>query len=49
VDVAPSGLLLWRTEVRGFSGEDAIYPDPDEPGGLSKEDVVVTTSFALSL
>jgi hypothetical protein len=49
VDLAPSELLLWRTEVRGFRSEDAIYPDQGEPGGLSSEDVVVATSLALSL
>jgi hypothetical protein len=49
VDVAPSGTLLWRTELRGFQSEDTIYPDPDVAGGLSEEDLVVATSLALSL
>jgi hypothetical protein len=49
IDVAPSGILLWRTELRGFRSDDAIYPNDDEPGRLSQDDVVVATSLALSL
>jgi hypothetical protein len=47
LDVTLPKGLLWRTEARGFRGDEAIYPERD--GGLSRNSAVVVTSLALSL
>jgi Putative beta-barrel porin-2, OmpL-like. bbp2 len=47
IDVTlPSGLL-WRTEVRGFRGDGAIYPRRD--GGLTRAGGLAVTSLAVTL
>ncbi|HEX5830416.1 MAG TPA: outer membrane beta-barrel protein [Gemmatimonadaceae bacterium] len=48
LDVAPHHKVLWRTEVRGYQGEDAIFPDRDEPSGVAKSSAVFVTSLALT-
>ena len=47
LDVALPRAFLWRTERRGFRGDQAIYPERD--GGLSRNSAVAVTSLALSL
>jgi hypothetical protein len=46
VDLTVAGQALWRTEVRGYTGEDALWPDPD--GGLRTSGGFLVTSLALS-
>jgi hypothetical protein len=47
LDVTLPEGFLWRTELRGFRGDQAIYLDRD--GGPSRTAAVVVTSLALSL
>ena len=46
LDLAVASQALWRTEVRGYTGDDALWPDPD--GGLRKTGGFIVTSLALS-
>ena len=46
VDVTPQPRVLWRTELRGFQGEKAVFPKRD--GGPSKSDAFVVTSLGLT-
>jgi hypothetical protein len=48
LDVVPQSRLLWRTELRGFSGEHRVFPDRDAAGGLSKSDALLVSSLALT-
>jgi putative OmpL-like beta-barrel porin-2 len=45
-DIAPQARVLWRTEVRGFSGSEPVFPDRD--AGLAKSSAFVVTSMALT-
>jgi hypothetical protein len=47
LDITLPKSFLWRTEVRGFRGDAAIYPERD--GGLSRTSAVVVSSLALTL
>ena len=46
VDVVPQSRVLWRTELRGFQGEKAVFPK--RTGGPSKSDAFVVTSLGLT-
>jgi hypothetical protein len=46
LDVTPQSRMLWRTELRGFQGEKAVFPQ--HAGGPSKSDVFVVTSLGLT-
>lgn len=46
LDVVPQSRVLWRTELRGFQGEKAVFPK--RTGGPSKSDAFVVTSLALT-
>jgi hypothetical protein len=47
LDVTLPRGFLWRTEVRGFRGDQPIYPRRN--GGLSRSSGLAVTSLALSL
>ena len=51
VDVQPvpgSARVLWRTELRGYSGKDPIFPDHGATNGLGKQSrFAVTSQFVL--
>jgi hypothetical protein len=47
IDVTPVPKLLWRTELRGYRSDAAIWPQ-HEIGGFKKDDLFVVTSLALS-
>jgi hypothetical protein len=47
LDVMPSPRIMWRTEVRGFSTNDRIFPEADEPAALSDRSVFMVTSLAV--
>jgi len=46
LDVQPALRLLWRTELRGFANDGAVFPDRD--GAPSKSSAVVVTSLGLT-
>lgn len=46
LDVTPQPRVLWRTELRGFQGEKAVFPQHN--GGPSKSDAFVVTSLGLT-
>ncbi|MES2178852.1 MAG: outer membrane beta-barrel protein [Gemmatimonadota bacterium] len=46
IDVTPQSRVLWRTELRGFQGENAVFPQ--HTGGPSKSDAFVVTSLGLT-
>jgi hypothetical protein len=47
LDLSLMGGFLWRTELRGFRGDEGIYPE--RTGGLSRNSAVVVSSLALTL
>ena len=47
VDVTPQAKLMWRSEVRGFLADDAVFPDAARPVPR-KTDVFVVTSLSLA-
>jgi hypothetical protein len=47
IDVTPVPKLLWRTELRGYRSDAAIWPH-HEIGDYGKNDLFVVTSLALS-
>jgi hypothetical protein len=47
VDVAPQSRALWRTEVRGFRNQNAVFPDGTEPV-RRKQDGFIVTSLAVT-
>ncbi len=49
VDVVPQPRLLWRTELRGFTARDRVFPDRSAVNPLSKSDGFVVTSLALTI
>ena len=46
LDVTPQSRVLWRTELRGFQGEKAVFPT--RSGAPSKSDAFVVTSLGLT-
>ncbi|MEO8333705.1 MAG: porin [bacterium] len=46
LDVSPQPRVLWRTELRGFHGEHAVFPQHD--ASRSKSDVFVVTSLGMT-
>ena len=49
LDVAPQPRVLWRTELRGFRGNDRVFPARDATGARSRRDAFAVTSLALTL
>jgi hypothetical protein len=49
VDVAPMSKLLWRSEVKWLGAKNPLFPNQSISGGLSKHDVAVISSLALTL
>jgi hypothetical protein len=47
-DVVPHPRLLWRTEWRGLSARDPLFPARSKVGGLAKDDPLLVTSLALT-
>lgn len=45
IDLTPAPRMLWRTELRGFSGTHAVVPNRD---GVSKKNSFLVTSLALT-
>ena len=46
LDDTPQSRVLWRTELRGFQGEKAVFPK--RSAGPSKRNAFVVTSLALT-
>lgn len=49
VDVIPQSRLMWRTELRGFTARDHVFPDRSSSDPFSKNDGFVVTSLALTI
>jgi hypothetical protein len=49
VDVAPMPKLLWRSEVKWLGARNQLFPDQSTDSGLSKYDVAIVSSLALTL
>lgn len=49
VDVAPQSRLLWRTELRGFTARDRVFPNRSVSNPFSKSDGFVVSSLALTI
>ena len=47
LDVTPHARLLWRTELRGFSNKDAVFPNGDGSNSLSSRSMLLVSSFSL--
>jgi hypothetical protein len=47
VDVTPVPRLLWRTELRGFRSDAAVWP-LHRSGDFGKDDLFAVTSLALT-
>lgn len=47
-DVAPAPRILWRSELRGFFADDAIFSEADTPGARSDQNVLLVTSLAVT-
>ncbi|HMU60481.1 MAG TPA: outer membrane beta-barrel protein [Gemmatimonadales bacterium] len=43
VDVQPEEYLKWRTELRGFSSSDPVWPDQGAPAGAESGGFIVTS------
>ena len=41
--------LLWRSEVKWLGAHDPLFPDQSTGVGLSKRDVAIVSSLALTL
>jgi hypothetical protein len=48
LDVALHPRVLWRTEVRMLRGDDDIFPDQDELGGLGRSNTFAVSSLAVT-
>ncbi|MEP6729399.1 MAG: porin [bacterium] len=46
IDVAPAPRVVWRSELRGYQGQHAVFPM--NAGGFSKNDAFVVTSLGLT-
>jgi hypothetical protein len=49
VDVIPQPRFLWRTELRGFTARDHVFPNRSVTNPFSKTDGFIVTSLALTL
>lgn len=49
IDVAPMPKVLWRSEVKFLGARDPLFPDQGAGSGLSKHDVAIVSSLALTL
>ena len=49
VDVVPQSRLLWRTELRGFTARDHVFPNRSASKPLSKSDGFAVASLALTI
>lgn len=49
VDVVPQSRLLWRTELRGFTARDHVFPNRSASNPFSKNDGFAATSLALTI
>ncbi|HEY2898304.1 MAG TPA: outer membrane beta-barrel protein, partial [Gemmatimonadaceae bacterium] len=49
VDVTPQPRLLWRTELRGFTARDRVFPDRSTSNPFSQNDGFAVTSLALTI
>lgn len=47
VDMAPHERFRWRTELRGFSNHDPIFPNGDGTGNVSSRSIFGVSSLAL--
>lgn len=48
LDVAPHSKFLWRTEFRGFSNEDDVFPNADGTNSLSSRSILLVSSFSIA-
>lgn len=48
VDVAPMPKLLWRNEVKWLGARDPIFPNQSASNELSKHDIAMVSSLALT-
>ncbi len=48
VDVRPEARVLWRSEVRAYQADRAVFPDRRTASGVGKGNAVVVTSLALT-
>jgi hypothetical protein len=48
MDVTPQAGATWRTELRGFAGAHAVFPDRDGAGGVSKTSLLLVTSLGIA-
>ena len=46
LDVVPQPRVLWRTELRGYANQTAVFPK--RGSGTSKDDLLIVTSMALT-
>jgi len=49
IDVAPMPKLLWRSEVKWLGARNPLFPDQTTESGISKHDVAIVSSLALTL
>ena len=49
VDVFPQPRFLWRTELRGFTARDHVFPDRSASNPFSTTDGFIVTSLALTI
>jgi hypothetical protein len=49
LDVIPQPRFLWRTELRGFTARDHVFPNRSSSDPFSKTDGFVVTSLALTI
>jgi hypothetical protein len=47
LDVTPHAKFLWRTELRGFSNKDSVFPNADGAGAVSSRNILLVTSLGL--
>jgi hypothetical protein len=45
LDVMPNAKFLWRTEFRGFSNKEPVFPESG--GGASSQNTLLVTSFGI--
>ncbi len=49
IDVIPQSRLLWRTELRGFTARDHVFPNRSSANPFSNNDGFVVTSLSLTI
>jgi hypothetical protein len=47
LDVTPHAKFLWRTEFRGFSNDNDVFPNADGGSSLSSRSLLIVSSFSL--